>query len=114
MRSRSTLHLVGVGFFRAYRSPLSRRLTFERLRNRSDMLGSVPTVTTGKIDQASLNKVTQVPGHIFRPQIKTGFRQRVWQTSIGIARDRDVSLLRKLLKERIHQIGTERAIEAHR
>ena len=56
----------------------------------------------------------RVAGHVLRPKIETRFRKRIRQARIGIARDRHVRLFRKFLQKWIHEIGTERAVEANR
>ena len=96
------------------RPQLPRRLAFERFGDRRDVLGRVAAAAAGNIDQPSSRKVAQITGHVLRAQIEPGRRKRIRQTGIRIARDRHVRLLRELLQERIHQIGTERAVEPHR
>src|SRR4030088_2145732 len=92
-RSRSTLSL-GEGFLSGLRPPLSRRLAFESLGDRRDVLGRVAATAAGNIDQPSPRKVAQITRHVLRPQIEPGFRERIRQTSIRVARDRHVRLLR--------------------
>src|ERR1700730_16783829 len=98
-RSRSTLNLVGEGFLSGLRSPLSRRLAFERFGDSRDVLGCVAAAPAGNIDQPRPCKVAQIAGHVLRPQIEPGFRQGVRQTGVRVARDRHVRLLRELLQE---------------
>src|ERR1700730_1729033 len=112
--SRFALALEGVGFGRMLSPALSRRLAFERFGNRRDVLGRVAAATAGNVNQPCPCEVAQITGHVLRSQIETGFRQRIRQTGVWVARDRYIRLLREFLQERIHQIGTERAVEAHR
>ena len=104
----------GVGSRSVRRPQLSRRLAFERFGDRRDVLGRVAAAAAGNIDQPSPRKIAQITRHVLRPQIEPGFRERIRQAGIRVARDRHVRLLRELLQERIHQIGTERAVEPHR
>src|ERR1022692_6960 len=113
-RSRSTLILVGEGFLRGLCSPLSRRLAFERFGDSRDVLGRVAATAAGNIDQPCPCKIAQITCHVLRPEVEPGFREGIRQTGIWVARDRYVCLFRELLQERIHQIGTERAVEPHR
>src|SRR5580700_6200686 len=76
-RSRSTLNLMGEGFPRGCRPPLSRRLAFERRGNSRDVLGGVAAAATGNINQARPCKVTQIAGHVLRAQIEPGFREGI-------------------------------------
>src|ERR1700747_3473977 len=107
------LALEGVGFGTRLSPVLSRRLAFERFGDRRDVLGRVPTTTAGNVNQPSPREVAQIAGHILRSQIETGFRQRIRQTGVWVAGDSHIRLLREFLQERVHQIGTERAIECH-
>ncbi len=54
----------------------------------------------------------EVAGHVGRLEIEAGRRQRVRQPRVRIAGDRRARLGRQLGQERIHQVGTERAVEA--
>src|SRR5580700_10268045 len=76
-RSRSTLNLVGEGFPRGCRPPLSRRLAFERRGNSRDVLGGVAAAAAGNINQARPCKVTQIAGHVLRAQIEPSFREGI-------------------------------------
>src|SRR5271155_1596412 len=114
LRLRSCPAPAGVGFFGGHCPEVSWRLTFERFGDRRDVLGGVAATTAGNIDQSSPRKVAQIAGHVVRPQIEPGRRERIRQTCIRIAGDRDVRFLRKLLQEWVHQIGAERAVEPYR
>src|SRR5260221_8563955 len=105
------LALEGVGLGARLSPILSRRLAFEGFGDRRDVLGRVPTATAGNVNQPSPREVAQIAGHILRSQIETGFRQRIRQTGVWVAGDSRVRLLGEFLQERVHQIGTERAIE---
>src|ERR1700722_12687972 len=112
-RSRPTLNL-GLRterFLGGLRPPLSRRLAFERFRDRRDMLWSISTAAAGDVDQPSPRKVAQITGHVLRTQIEAGLRQRIRQTGVGVTRDRHIRLVRELFQKRIHQIGAERTVE---
>src|SRR5580704_10520327 len=115
-RSRATLDLglAGERFLGGLRPPLSRRLAFERLCDSRNMLGSISTAAASDVDQPSPRKIPQITRHVLRPQVEAGFRQRIRQTGVGVTRDRHLRLFRQLLQKRIHQIGAERAVEAHR
>src|SRR5437660_6064558 len=98
-RSRSTLYLAlrGVGSLNERRPPLSRRPSLERFGDSRDVLGRVAAATAGNVDQPSPCEVAQKTGHVLRPQIEPGFRQRIRQAGIWVARDRHVHLLRDIL-----------------
>src|SRR5450631_1087243 len=95
------------------RLPLARRYTLKSLGYGCDMLGRVAATATGNIDQSCARKIAEVTRHVLRSKIEPGLRQRIWQARIGVARDRHVGFLRKLLQKRIHQVRAQRAIETH-
>src|SRR5271165_5456480 len=75
--SRADLALAKAGFLSRRCLPLARRLALERFGDSRDVLGSIAAATAGNIDQPSLGKVTQITGHVVRPQIEAGFRERI-------------------------------------
>src|ERR1039458_3011861 len=93
---------------------LARRQTFERFGNGRDVLRGVAAAATGDIDQAGAGKLTEVTGHVVWAKIESCFRERIRQAGIRVAGDGDVGLLRELLKKRVHEIGTEGAVEPYR
>src|SRR5580658_4949761 len=85
-RSRATLNLglASERFLGGLRPPLSRRLAFERFRDSRNMLGCISTAAASDVNQPSPRKITQITGHVFRPQIEAGFRQRIGQTGVRV------------------------------
>src|ERR1700746_1823839 len=77
IRSRGTLDLVGVGFFRVCRAPLARRLAFECVGDRPDVLRRISATAAGDVDQPSPCKVAQITCHVLRPKIEASFRKRI-------------------------------------
>src|SRR6267154_5221400 len=86
------LTLEGEGFGGSLSPVFSRRLAFERFGDRRDVLGRVPATTAGNVNQSSAREVAEIAGHILRPQIETGFRQRIRQTGVWVAGDSDIRL----------------------
>src|ERR1700732_5211433 len=84
--SRPTLNLGDERFLCGLRSPLSRRLAFKRFGDSRDVLGRVATTAAGNIDQPCPCKIAQITRHVLRPQVDPGFRERIRQTGIRIAR----------------------------
>src|SRR6202166_3841883 len=109
-----SLALQGVGFGGSLSSVLSRRLSIERFGDGCYVLRCVPAATASNVNQSSAREVAEITSHILRSQIETGFRQRIRQTRVRVARDSHICLLREFLQKRIHQIRTERAVESHR
>src|SRR5882757_4788539 len=74
---------------------------FECFGYRYDVLRRVSTAAAGNIDQSCPCKVAQKTGHVLRPQVEPGLRERVWQTGVWIARDGYVCLFREFAQKRI-------------
>src|SRR5271165_2097983 len=82
--SRADLALAEAGPLSRRSLQLSRRLAFERFGDSRDVFGGVAAAAAGNVDQPSLGKVAQITGHVVRPQIEAGFRERIRQTGIRI------------------------------
>src|SRR5271170_8288406 len=75
--STRNLGLVSEGFLGGRCAPLSRRLAIERFGDCRDMLWRISAATAGNVDQSPPRKVAQISGHVLRPQVEPGFRQRI-------------------------------------
>src|SRR5215469_10892143 len=93
---------------------LSWRQVFQRFGDGCDVLRCVATAATSDVNQPSLRELAEITRHVLRPEIESGFRQRIRQPRIRIARNRHVCLLGELLQKRIHKVGTERTVQTHR
>src|ERR1700694_5257301 len=94
------LALEGEGFGGSLSPVFSRRQAFERFGDRRDVLGRVSAATAGNVNQPSPCEVAQIPGHILRSEVEAGFRQRIRQTGVWVARDSHIRLLREFVQER--------------
>ena len=81
-------------------------LPFQRLGDSRNMFGRIAAAAAGNIDQPAACKVAQITCHVPGTRSKP-VCERDWQTGIGIAGNRGTRFFRKVLEERIHQIGAE-------
>src|SRR5579871_4661238 len=78
------------------------------------MLGGISATSARNVDQSSPRELSQITGHVLRAKVEASLGKRIRQPGIGVAGNRHVRLFREFLEKRIHEIGTERAVQAHR
>ena len=91
---------------------LPRRLAFDRVRDRADVLGRGAAAAADDVDEAGVRELAEQAGHVFRALVVAA--ELVGQAGIGIGADERVGEARDLGDMRAHLLRAERAVQPDR
>jgi len=75
------------------------------------VFGGVAAAAAGDVTQVAVGELGHEARHVFRLEVETRGRERIWQAGVRVGGDERVGLAGEFGKEWPHQIGADRAVE---